>query len=189
MGYPEGIDWSGTASLAFDAVFCAPVGALALAVLGTLWTAPGALILAAVARLKGVRTRSMRGGGREGVRADVYAVGLSVHKTGVRQTAAVLDRQGGLRRLAVHHRSNRVSHVFACLIMADTGEVYRLKLIRDCVERRGRRDMRLRLREFHWKDAQGDTRRGKSPPSSRAKTLIRLKECTCDLSVGSSFGL
>ena len=53
MGYPEGIDWSGTASLAFGAVFYAPVGALALAVLGTLWAAPGALILAAVARLRG----------------------------------------------------------------------------------------------------------------------------------------
>ena len=53
MGYPEGTDWSGTASLAFGVVFYAPVGALALAVLGTLWAAPGALILAAVARLRG----------------------------------------------------------------------------------------------------------------------------------------
>ena len=52
MGYPEGVDWSGSASVAFGVAFYAPIGALALAVLGLLWAPAGALILSAVARLR-----------------------------------------------------------------------------------------------------------------------------------------
>lgn len=52
MGYPEGVDWSGTASITFGVAFYAPIGALALAVLGLLWAPAGTLILSAVARLR-----------------------------------------------------------------------------------------------------------------------------------------
>ena len=55
MGYPEGVDWSGSASIAFGVAFYAPIGALALAVLGLLWAPAGALILSAVARLRGLK--------------------------------------------------------------------------------------------------------------------------------------
>lgn len=50
----ENIDWVGISTFSLGVAFYAPVGALALAVLGLLWAPFGALACAGVARLRGL---------------------------------------------------------------------------------------------------------------------------------------
>lgn len=192
MGYPEGVDWSGIAAIAFGVVFYAPIGALALAVLGVLWAPAGALILSAVARLRRLKPAPYAAAGaKASALALLPWVYMFVKLTLCRPPPALAVKAAYAAAYAVWLCIIAVTAYLAVsyIIWLIQGKYVGLSAV--AVALNGALAATCAysfLNSVRRRAVAVGARRGKSPPRRRAKTLLCPKARTCDLSVGSSFG-